>query len=399
MKTLRNLYYDYYDTFWFTLALLVSVPLSYYLSQFIPADLFENTISPMLHFAILLVTVLSAIQMCWHIDGIQARRVWRRVLVAWTVFELLMFALDYFFEFHLIIFDTHVINSEDLVVRNLFALLLLAYPTEVLLPRWLTVPRSVLILLPAILIHMIGYYFNVDLRTLLIGYPIVITVVLFVKVHAYQRRCEENYSSLDNTGVRWVRNYLICLAIIGISYFYLCFTNHPTRLFTQQWLILFLFAYNTTQIISRKRPWSDTPTDEDFSDDSVAAQAAEAEQNADADISFPPEFRKQLEQWMAENKPYLDKDFRLVDIMQVLPMNRTYLSRYINSTYGCSFSQFVTNYRIEEAKRLLSERPDMRLHEVAESSGFSSAAVFTRTFTKETGYSPTDWQKSQNLPD
>ena len=397
MRSLRNLYYDYFDTIWFTIALLLLVPASYYLSRFIPAELFETTISPMLHFGILFITILSAFQVHWHIDGIQARKVWQRVLIMWAVLEVLLFALEYIFDLHIIIHDVEKLTSEDLLVRDAFALLLLAYPTEVLNPRWLTVRRSTLIMVPAVALHLIGHYAGIDLRGLLIIYPVVITLILFVQVHRYQKRCEENYSSLENTGVRWMRNYLVCTTIIGLSYFYICFTNHPTRLFTQQWLILFLFAYNTTQIISRKRPWQETPVEGETADEPLDAESDEAEPSGAAEQLFPPEYKQTLEAWLADTKPYLEKDFRLLDLTKVLPLNRSYLSKYINLTYGCNFCQFVTGYRIEEAKRLLREHPEMKLWEVAESTGFASAAVFTRTFVKETGHTPTDWLRLQKV--
>lgn len=396
MKTLRNLYFDYYHTIWFTLGLVVCVTLSYQLSRFIPPELFEDTISPMLHFCIIFVTVLSAIQVHWHIDGIRARRVWQSVLIVWATLEIAIYILQYAFGISAIIFDVQNLTSEDLMIRNLFALLLMAYPMEVVYPRWLTFGKSTLILLPALIIHTAGYYLDVDLRLLLIIYPLIIVGILFGKAVAYRKRCEENYSSLENTSVHWIRNYLVCLMIIGVSYFYISFSSHPTRLFTQQWLILFLFAYNTTQIISRKRPWQDT-TLEGQEGDSCESDESDNAQGATDQQMFPPEYRDMLESWMQENKPYLDKDFRLMDLMQVLPVNRSYLSRYINTTYGCNFCQFVTNYRIEEAKRLLKKCQDIKVLDVAEQTGFASAAAFTRTFTKETGYSPTEWLKLQKL--
>jgi len=399
MKTLRNLYYDYYHTIWFTLGLVISVTLSYQLSRFIPPELFENTISPMLHFCIIFVTILSAIQVHWHIDGIRARQVWQRVLVTWATLEIAIYILQYVFGIPAIIFDVQNLTSEDLMIRNLFVLLLMAYPMEVVYPRWLTFGKSTLILLPAFIIHTAGYYLDVDLRLLLIIYPLIIVAILFGKAVAYRKRCEENYSSLENTGVHWIRNYLICLVIIGFSYFYICFSDHPTRLFTQQWLVLFLFAYNTTQIISRKRPWQDTTLETQDGDSCGSDESAGADnaQEATDQQMFPPEYRNILDSWMQENKPYLDKEFRLVDLMQVLPVNRSYLSRYINTTYGCNFCQFVTTYRIEEAKRLLQERQDIKVQDVAEQTGFASASAFTRAFTKETGYTPTDWLRLQKL--
>lgn len=108
------------------------------------------------------------------------------------------------------------------------------------------------------------------------------------------------------------------------------------------------------------------------------------------------ELRAKLEAWMETTKPYLNKDFGLVQLMEVLPMNRTYLSKFINTEYDCSFYQFVTNYRIKEAKRLMREHPDMLLQDVADQSGFSSATVFGRIFRRETGVTPTEWAAKAN---
>ena len=71
----------------------------------------------------------------------------------------------------------------------------------------------------------------------------------------------------------------------------------------------------------------------------------------------------------------------------------TYLSQFINDTYGCSFYQFVNRYRIEEAQRLMRECPEMKLDDVATRSGFSSRSYFTQVFTKEVGFSPREWGK------
>lgn len=94
---------------------------------------------------------------------------------------------------------------------------------------------------------------------------------------------------------------------------------------------------------------------------------------------------------METEKPYLNPEFRLIDLRQILPLNRTYLSQLIHTEYDCNFYQFVTKYRIEEAKRLMTEHPDMKMQDVAEQSGFSSPVVFSRIFTRETGTSPSDW--------
>ena len=64
-----------------------------------------------------------------------------------------------------------------------------------------------------------------------------------------------------------------------------------------------------------------------------------------------PDAAARLTEWMVQSKPYLNPDLRLMDLREVLPMNRTYLSQFIHDEFDCSFFQFVNRYRIEEAKR------------------------------------------------
>ena len=375
MKSIRNLYYDYYETFWYTLGLIACVLLGHYLSRFIPVNLFEQTLCPALHGCIFLVTVTGAILLHWHTFGIPARRTWQIVLMVWALVELNMFVLQGVFGVPTMILD-HTLTADDLVTRDLFAFLFLAYPLEVLRPHWLKWYKGVLMVLPPLTIGVMDHVLHTDLRFLLIIYPLIISLWLFFMVRAYRQRCEENFSNLENTGIAWMRDYLVTLVVMGLSYFYLCAANHPTRAFTQELLVLYLLIANTAQIMLRNKPWLEENSEEEEEEDPLKRN-----------------YREKLEAWMANEKPYLNPDFRLVDLMKVLPMNRTYLSNFINGEYGCNFFQYVTNYRMNEAKRLMREHPDMKLLEVAEHSGFSSAATFSRTFAKEEGCSPTEWAK------
>ena len=107
------------------------------------------------------------------------------------------------------------------------------------------------------------------------------------------------------------------------------------------------------------------------------------------------EYRAIIDEWMQKEKPYLNPEFRLSDLRQAVPLNRTYLSQLINTEYGCSFYQFVTNYRIEEAKRLMQDNPNMFIQDIAEQSGFSSPTVFARIFSREVGMTPSEWSSKQ----
>jgi len=108
-----------------------------------------------------------------------------------------------------------------------------------------------------------------------------------------------------------------------------------------------------------------------------------------------PEYKMKLEQWMESEKPYLRKDFKLTDAMEILPLNRSYLSRLFNEGYGESFYHFVMRYRIEESKQLLLSRPDLSITAIAAMTGFSSPPVFCRAFTQEMKCSPMQWRERE----
>ena len=166
--------------------------------------------------------------------------------------------------------------------------------------------------------------------------------------------------------------------MLGLSLFYMCLTDNPARAFTQQWLMLLLFGYSTVQILFRPDPWKQLH--------SMATEEAEEPNHSNA------VYRATLEAWLEQEKPYLNPDFQLTDLRQVLPLNRTYLSQLINTEYGCSFYHWVNGLRIAEAKRLLTENPEMKLKDIAQQSGFSSPTVFSRVFIRETGISPREWK-------
>jgi AraC-like DNA-binding protein len=173
------------------------------------------------------------------------------------------------------------------------------------------------------------------------------------------------------------------MVLVGIVYVYMCTTHSHTRGFTQQWLVLFMLCYATDQILFRPDPWAlIRQTEKVKADDAVETEPEH--QAGDAN-------REKLEAWMEQEKPYLNPGFKLIDLQGVLPLNRTYLSQFIHTDYGCTFYQFVNRYRIEEAKRLKLEHPELKAQEISARCGFSSPTVFSRIFSELEGVTPREW--------
>lgn len=324
-----------------------------------------------------------------HSEGMRIRQLWALVLFLWAMVEVVLVLMVMLTDSSILRTGTTPLSGVEIAVGNIFGWLLLVYPTAVLRPRWLTVWRAMLQVLPIPLLAVLDYFMPFSLRWAIALYPVFLTILLLRHMHVYLKWCEENFSSMENTDAQWLVRYLLMLALVGISYTIICESSLPSRAFTQQWLLFFMLAYSTEQILYRRDPWEGM--------ESIAgAENTEEETSETMDEEQEAMNRAALETWMQEEKPYLNPEFKLIDLRSILPMNRTYLSQLINRSYGCTFYQFVTNYRIEEAKRLMREHPELKMHDIAQLSGFASSSVFSRTFTRETGISPSEWGKNDD---
>ena len=98
-----------------------------------------------------------------------------------------------------------------------------------------------------------------------------------------------------------------------------------------------------------------------------------------------------LESVIVENRYYQDNTLTLQKLAQLLGTNRQYLSNYINQEKHVSFYDYINDFRLEEAKRLLESKDEGNKHSVEEislMSGFNSYITFLRSFKKKYGQTP-----------
>lgn len=385
MKFLREIWIDYRSEIIFGIVLGILVVFSYWAAAFIPEDIFEMFINPVQYVATTTVCLFGAWLMFRHHDGNIMRKSWGYTLLIWAAIDLMALICRYAYGITAIggTPDDPLFNS-SLILGNLLAWLLFIYPSQVLRPGWLNWGKALIIVMPMVIIGVIDYFVPANLIYIIMTYPVVIFFLLCRHIRKYRRWCEDHFSSMDNIDVQWVVRYLIILALLGLSYYFIAFWYVPNRMFTQQWMLFLILTYSTEQILFRRDPWEEVlKADEQFEQEQPAVPVELSEST------------QLFEQWMNDKKPYLNPNFQLNDLRAVLPINRTYLSQFVNSNYNCSFYQLVNHYRVEEAKRILIENPKIRISEVASSCGYSSSTVFTRAFVQETGMTPREWLSRQ----
>ena len=110
--------------------------------------------------------------------------------------------------------------------------------------------------------------------------------------------------------------------------------------------------------------------------------------------AYHQDIARRIKEWI-EAEGYCKQGITLNELSQLLCTNRTYLSAYIHKVYQVSLRDWITNLRIEYAKRTMRQQPLLKIQEISEQSGFLSLSHFIRIFSEKEGCSPARWRKTQ----
>ena len=97
---------------------------------------------------------------------------------------------------------------------------------------------------------------------------------------------------------------------------------------------------------------------------------------------------KQIKRFIDE---HLYTEFTLSDMSRELFFSKTYLKSVFKKKMGTSINQYRITLKLDEAKRLISQRK-YNFTEIAYRLGFASIHYFSRVFKAHTGMTPTEYQ-------
>lgn len=97
---------------------------------------------------------------------------------------------------------------------------------------------------------------------------------------------------------------------------------------------------------------------------------------------------------MSEN---FKQDISLKKIADTFGYNKKYLSGTLHSLTGMHFTDFIAMYRVEYAKKLLTQNSELSVTEISEKCGFTALNTFNRKFKKLTDLTPTQYKKLYSL--
>ncbi len=102
---------------------------------------------------------------------------------------------------------------------------------------------------------------------------------------------------------------------------------------------------------------------------------------------------ERLDYLMAVEKAFTDIELSLPALSSQLMVTPHQLSEILNERLHLNFSAFLSGFRVREAQRLLVERPEASIIEIAFEVGFNSKAAFNSNFLRYAGMSPSEFRQ------
>lgn len=260
---------------------------------------------------------------------------------------------------------------------------------------WLLLPTGVsLSLLPLVL------------AIVFIVYAVGVARKVFVTFRKTVRRLDDFYSDDGAAYIQWMSVFTYWAVFFGVGQG--VFTFVPDR-YVYIWIIsaipfyIYLYESYSNYLLLYEQVAdildnSGNADEEERQTEQPPVQAV-AETVADEEKERLPlvmshdqetALERSLREWI-DKEGYTVGGLNIADVARATGTNRTYLSAYINSRYQMTFREWVNTLRLDYAKRLMKENPELLVAEVARKAGYLSLSYFTKTFKEAEGVTPGKW--------
>lgn len=260
--------------------------------------------------------------------------------------------------------------------------------------------------------HISAVYFAIAIYYIqFVAYTILMVVMLV----QHKRKLAHYFSYTENISLNWlwvfIAIYMLFSSFDAIVYFTSVFkTSKEIYFFIMILFINFLgyFGIKQTDIYLVKLRNAST----DFAGNVLDQPVNEIEETVVPEIGSSTIDEKYLGSSLAEEQKdqlleqllklmdnstiYNDSNLTISDVASKLKTNYKYISQVINEKLNKNFYNFVNEYRVEAAMKMMKnhEFDNFSLEGIAGMVGFRSRSAFNNAFKKVTGFPPSHFLKS-----
>lgn len=221
------------------------------------------------------------------------------------------------------------------------------------------------------------------------------TGLSYITIRRHQRKIQQFSSNTEGIDLNWLEYIILVLFMVNIIYvIYNLFYDPKSLNFfinTVFLLVIYLVGYYS---LKQKEIY---PLEEKQREELISIDEDKDSEEVKRKLISDEELFKiktALENLMDAQKPYLDSELNLIRLAEMLSVSTHHLSYVINTGFGKNFFQYVNEFRVDHAKKLLKEsNSKLSILGIAYESGFNSKTSFNTTFKKLTGQTPSEFRK------
>ncbi len=233
----------------------------------------------------------------------------------------------------------------------------------------------------------------------------VVHIIVFHRTYVRSlRKIEQYYDEEQDHKIKWIRFCYVIMMLTQMFILVYMLLPHGFMKIWALWYVLFMlyFSANFISFLGSHKLLLDAFAYKTLSGQEIMERIERRKkfkQDRDGaveqtELTDPQLMRieRSLQKWVKE-KRFREYDKTREQIARELNTTKEMLHLYFTTKVGVDFKTWRTGLRIEEAKRLLLENPEMSTNIIAELSGFSDRSNFHRQFTKIVGCSPKQWRE------
>lgn len=222
-------------------------------------------------------------------------------------------------------------------------------------------------------------------------YAFLLSLLVFIisvqEVRRYKRLVKNEYSDYSLLQINWLWQFIFLMIPILILWgielgSILFFGNGSSDIVLANWGVVVILIYFISYKAFRHQNLFDA-----IPENKIEAQSFSSNELKTDNFS---EVEKTITSAMENDKYYLWHDLSIHDLAKETGIPSRQISTCINRNFGINFSEWVNNYRVEEAKiKLESAQNDhLSIEGIGLDAGFKSRSAMYTAFKKKTGHTP-----------
>ncbi len=253
-----------------------------------------------------------------------------------------------------------------------------------------------IILLCLLLIVYFQFFLAIDISNNL-TIPIIIQlgyylILVLKEIKKFESQLKENFASIDKLNLKWINNlfsqFFILFLVLLINTVFQFIGAENIQVYSTFLIFSFsLYFINSLVFKSLTHPEFELVLNsEKYSGSNLNSEKCD-------------ECIQTIISLFETEKIYSESDLKISHLAEKTGFSTKHISQAINQKKSLNFYDFVNQFRIEEAKNLLSDQQsDYRINEIMDLIGYKNRSTFNTVFKKQTGFTPSEYKKKSSNP-